>query len=82
MDRTSYKGYEIKAVPDQLADSQEWTVNIVILKHRGGQVASRQFSASHAFKTRQEAIQHCFAFGQQIIDGKSENCTVADLGDD
>lgn len=79
MDSTHYKGYEINAVPDQLADSEEWTVNIVILKHRSDQVASRQFNASNMFKTRQEAIQHCFNYGQQIIDGKSENCTVADL---
>lgn len=79
MDRTSYKGYEIKAVPYQLADSEEWTVNIVILKHRGGQVASREFSASNTFKSRDEAVKHCFAFGGQIIDGKSENSTVADL---
>jgi hypothetical protein len=80
MDKMSYNGYEIMAVPYQLADSGEWAVNIIM--HHSDQVASRQFSASNTFKTRQEAIQHCFAFGQQIIDGKSENCTEAYLGDD
>ncbi len=79
MDEIVYKGYVVRAVPNKLADSGEWTVNIHIEKHTGDQVASRPFSASKRFKTRQEAIQHCFAFGQQIIDGKSENCTVADL---
>lgn len=79
MDRMSYNGYEIRSVPHQLADSGEWTVNISILKHRSDQVASRQFSASNTFTSRDEAVEHGFSFGRQIIDGKSENCTVADL---
>lgn len=79
MDKMIYNGYEIRAVPHQLADSGEWTVNIVILMHRSDKVTSRQFSTSNTFKTRQEAIKYCFAFGRQIIDGKSENCTIAGL---
>lgn len=80
MDKISYKGYVIRAVPYHLADSDdEWTVKIVIDKHRADGVSSRQFSASNTFKNRQDAIQHCFAFGRQIIDGKSESCTVVDL---
>ena len=79
MDEISYKSYVIRAVPYQLADSDEWTVTIVIDKHRADGVSSRQFSASNMFKNRQDAIQHCFAFGRQIIDGKSESCTLVDL---
>ena len=79
MDSKSYNGYEIRAMPNQLADSKEWTVNISILKHRSDQVASRQFSASNTFTSRNEAVEYCFSFGRQIIDGKSENCTVVDL---
>lgn len=79
MDEKSYKGYVIRAVPDQLKDSDEWTVKIVIDKHRDDGVSSRPFSAGNRFKSRQEAIEHCFAFGRQIIDGKSESCSVVDL---
>ncbi len=79
MDKMSYNGYEIMAVPYQLADSGEWTVNVVISKHRTDAVVSRQFSAGEKFRTKQEAIQHCFAFGRQIIDGESESCAVVDL---
>ena len=79
MDGVTYKGYEIRAVPHQLADSGEWTVNIVILKHRSDQVASRQFSASNTFKSRDEAVKHCLVFGRQIVEGKAGNCTVTDL---
>ena len=79
MDGITYNGYEIRAMPYQLADTKEWTVNVVISRHRTDAVASRQFSAGEKFRTRQEAIQHCFAFGRQIIDGKSESCAVVDL---
>lgn len=79
MDERSYKGYVIRAVPYQLAGSNEWTVKIVIDKHRDDGVSSRPFSAGNTFKTREDAIQHCFAFGQQIIDGKAVNFSVEDL---
>ena len=74
-----YKGYEIHAAPYQVADTSEWTVNIHIFHDRGGEMRSRQFSAGNCFKTRKEAVAHCFNFGRQIIDGKSKNCTVDEL---
>jgi len=74
-----YKGYEIEAVPHQLADSGEWTTEIAIVRDRGNERKYRKFGASNTYKTQEEAIQHCFDFGQQIIDGKVKNCSVADL---
>jgi hypothetical protein len=79
MDAVSYKGYEIRAAPYQLADTGEWTINIHIFHDRGDEMRSRQFSAGNCFKTQEEAVDHCFNFGRQIIDGKSENCTVDGL---
>ena len=76
MDVFSYKGYEIHAAPYQLADSGEWTINIHIFHDRGDEIRTRPFSAGNSFKTRDEAVAHCFNFGKLIIDGKSENCTV------
>ena len=40
---------------------------------------SRNFSASNSYKTREEAIAHCFQFGKQIIDVQAGSYTVADL---
>ncbi|MGH8628480.1 MAG: CV_2116 domain-containing protein [Gammaproteobacteria bacterium] len=65
--------------PYQLADTGEWTMNIHIFHHRGDETSSRQFSANNCFNTREEAVAHCFNFGKQIVDGKSENCTVDGL---
>ncbi|HQU29298.1 MAG TPA: HlyU family transcriptional regulator [Nitrospirales bacterium] len=74
-----YKGYEIKPVPYQLADSGEWTVKIRIFPDCGDERRSREFSLAKYFKGRDEAVAHCFNFGKQIIDGKIENCTVDGL---
>lgn len=79
MDSAPYKGYLIQAAPYQLADSGEFTININILHDTGTAVNSRNFGASNAFKTEQEAIRHCMEFGRQVIDGEIENCTVRDL---
>ena len=79
MDTITYKGFEIKPTPMQLRDSGKWTMDLAILRHRGNRVTERQFSAGNTFETKEEAILHCFNFGKQIIDGKSENCSVDDL---
>jgi len=79
MDKIPYKGYLIHPTPLQVTTSGEWTIELCILKHRDDSVMERKFSAANTFKTEEEAIQHCINFGRQIIDGESENCSVADL---
>lgn len=79
MDVLSYKGYEIHAAPYHLADRGEWTINIHISHDHGDETRWRQFSAGNCFKTRDEAVAHCFNFGRQIIDGKSKNSTIEGL---
>lgn len=79
MNGIPYKGYEIRPTPMQLADTGEWNMELYISKDSGNEITERKFSAGNTFTTKEEAIQHCINFGKQIIDGKSENCTVADL---
>jgi hypothetical protein len=79
VNKVSYQGFIIEAVPHQLAESKEWTLNINIFKDTGSQTTVRPFSTRNTFDTKEEAIQHCFNFGRQIIDGKIPNCTVKDL---
>ncbi len=74
-----YKGYEIRATPLQLPESGEWTLDIEIVRHPGDAVNLRPFSARNKFRTQEEAIARCFAFGKRIIDGKVKGCTVLDL---
>ena len=74
-----YKGYLIYPTPLQVTTSGEWTLELSVSKHRDDSVTERKFNADNTFKTEKEAIQHCIDFGKQIIDGESENCSVADL---
>ena len=79
MNKIPYKGYLIRPVSVQLLDIERWNIELYISKDRGSEITERKFSASNTFNTQEEAIQHCVNFGKQIIDGKSENCTVVDL---
>lgn len=74
-----YKGYEIRAVPYHLADSGDWTLDILIVRDTGTETKHRKFGGSNRYKTKDEAVQHCFNFGKEIIDGKVEDCTVTGL---
>ena len=77
--RIPYKGYFIHPAPLKLADTGEWSLELYIGKDKGNEYAQRKFSAANTFKTEKETTDHCVNFGKQIIDGKAENCTVADL---
>ncbi len=79
MKTISYKGYIIEAVPHQLVKTMKWTHNINIHKDTGSQHKIRNFTSKSTFDTEAEAIQHCFNFGKQIVDGKVPTCTVNDL---
>ena len=79
MESIEYKGYEIRAVPYQLADSADWTLDILIVRNTGTEIKHRKFGGSNKYRTKDEALQHCFDFGKRIIDGKVKDCTVVDL---
>lgn len=79
MDILNYKGYEIHATSYQLAETSEWKIEIHIAVFRNDQIKSRQFIAGNRYKTREEAVQHCFNFGERIICGQVVNLSVADL---
>ena len=74
-----YKRYEIRATPLQLPESREWTLDIEIVRHTGDAVNLRSFTARNKFRTQEEAIARCFAFGKRIIDGEVQGRTVFDL---
>lgn len=79
MKEVRYKGYVIKPIPQQLADSDRGNMNLTISKDHRHSVVETQFSAANTFATEEEANEHCINFGKQIIDGKSKTCTVDDL---
>ena len=79
MENISYKGFLIEAAPYQLAQSGEWAMQVNIWRDRGSHTNGKPFYAKNTFKTKEEAIPHCLAIGQQIIDGTIENSNIDDL---
>jgi len=79
MTTIQYKGYEIEAVPQQLAESGKWTTDVLIYRHKPSGVTQRQLSPPDTFKTKEEAIKHCFTFAKLIIDGHYTHFTIEDL---
>ena len=79
MNAINYKGFEIKATPNQLTESGDWTLNVYITLYKGSESLERNFCTADHFKTREDAVAHCHNFGRLIIDGKVQNCSVADL---
>jgi hypothetical protein len=70
MKELSYKDRIIEARPEKLIENGRWTTNIVIYTHQGGSVEDKLYVAANTFQTEEEAIEHCFNFGKQIIDGE------------
>jgi hypothetical protein len=70
MKELPYKGYIIEARPEKLIESGRWSTNIVIYSHQDGTMSDELFVAPNTFQTEEEAIEHCFNFGKQIIDEK------------
>lgn len=75
----SFKGYWIEPRPNQLRDTNEWTLEIQIKRANHGELRVQVFSASNTFQTREEAVTQGIQFGQRIIDGKVRDCSVAGL---
>jgi len=62
MREVKYKGYVMHVSPQQLRDSGEWNMDIMISKDHGHSRAGRKFSASNTFKTEKEAVKTLHQF--------------------
>lgn len=74
-----YGDYWIRPTPKQLRESGEWTLEVRIARDRGRELREQLCSARNTFKTHDEAVAYCIQFGQDIIDGKVQGCSVAAL---
>jgi len=77
--RVSYKGFELTACVEQLANSGAWTTRVLITKHLGNETREKFCSAANVFQDKTEAELHSIEFGKQIVDGSYRNATTADL---
>jgi hypothetical protein len=70
-----HKEFFLEACPQQLVDDNRWTTRVIIERHTGPAVEVRPFDASNTWLTREEAIEHCWNLGRQIIDGQVPGCS-------
>ena len=76
METMTYKGYRIEAVPYRMAGSVHWRMKVHISKTVTEGRATKSFFARNMFGTRNEATDHCFDFGKEIIDGRYSKCSL------
>ena len=78
MSEITYKGFSIVATPVELHDGT-WSTEIWIETHGEKEHKGQNFTSLNTFPTEKEAVEYCFQFGRDIIDGKVEGSTVEDL---
>jgi hypothetical protein len=65
-----YKGYEIVAKPIRVDQATRWRVYIDIYREERGWISTEHFGSVDTYHTEEEAIERCFEFGRQILDGQ------------
>jgi hypothetical protein len=70
-----YKGFTITPRTFQIRGSGRWTLDVLIR----GRLRLRAFSGPTTYTTEVAAINGCREFGQGIIDGKVQDCSVDEL---
>ncbi|OGF44968.1 MAG: hypothetical protein A2452_08345 [Candidatus Firestonebacteria bacterium RIFOXYC2_FULL_39_67] len=75
--RISYNGYIIEANTHQL-ETKKWTLDITIYKNYGNKVVAKPFYSNNTFENKEDAINNCYIFGSNIIDGKITKCSLSE----
>ena len=74
-----YEGYTIQSNPRYRAEWEKWQLSIAISFKEHAAMKPREYSSEVLYMTEQEAEIHGLNFGQHLIDGKVEGCSVTDM---
>jgi hypothetical protein len=75
MSTVRYRGFDIMSRPYELAETGEWTVDVIIQRND----RSRAFSVNERYATVEEADAQCVGLGRRIIDGRVKGWSVDSL---
>jgi hypothetical protein len=64
-----YNGYMIEPATRQRRRPAGWTLQVRITPV-GRRTGTRRCRASNVYATQEQAIERCYEFGRQIVDGK------------
>ncbi len=73
--------FEIIPASQQLTDTGEWTLRVLIKKHHDYQdITNHQFfDGKNTFPSKVEADAHSIEFGKRIINGEQPGLNITDL---
>ena len=74
-----YNGFEIQVIPEQAKKTLLWRYRVCFYRHRNEKVRKRVYSDKTVFSTKAKAIKQGFAFGQNVIDGKSKKFSLKEI---
>ncbi len=81
MENVHHEGYEVSPATMQRTDNGEWTLRVLITKHRDSKGVTNEkfFDGENTFKTKDEAEMKSIEFGKRIINGELSGFDVHDL---
>lgn len=71
-----YRGYTIRSFPQQHPTSDRWRISLDIFWTHDGVNMMRSFTADSLYATKEDADLHGITYGQDIIDGKIDGCSI------
>ena len=74
----NYRGYAIRACPYHLK-AGGWTTDVDVSRDHGNQINLVRLSARNIWKSEEDAIRQCIAFGARAIEGQIPGCAVDSL---
>lgn len=77
MNNVKYKGYEISPASNQISESGEWDLRVIINKENYNQ--SKEFVGKNTFDSREKAEERAIKFGKFIIEGYFPEYTLNDI---
>ena len=72
MSTVRYRGFDIMSRPYELAETGEWTVDLIIRRNE----RFRTFSVNERYATVEEADAQCVGLGRRIIDNRVKGWSV------
>ena len=73
-----YKGYLLRSKSIQIADSDRWTSEVTISRHKAseGDAGEKTFSCENTHSSKDLADMECIIFGRKIIDGEITGLSI------
>lgn len=75
-----YKNYLLRSKSVLLSESDRWTLEVTIARHKGSEAEAREqtFSSERTFQCKETADMEGIIFARKIIDGEINGLSIDD----